>query len=220
MKDSKFIELLNLYIDHQISPADAILLEAEIQKNAERRRVYRQYCQMQKACMTLAENFRSDPPAGEKLIEMSRGTRRMAFATYAMGIAAAAACVALVVVNRPVLFQSPEVSPTLATSEIMSPVEEVAVAAAKPSAAEALPVLHPAFPGVPKEETPTTEALATADHVPLDWMHQVRLESVAAVNAENLWFDTRPAIQAHDLTLRSVRPSEAQVESTAFIFAK
>lgn len=220
MKDSKFIELLNLYIDHQISPADAALLEAEIQKNAERRRVYRQYCQMQKACVTLAENFRSDPPASEKLIEMARGTRRMAFATYAMGIAAAAACVALVVVNRPVLFQAPEASPTVATSESMSSAEEVTLAVAESPAAEARTVLHPAFPGVTKDDAPTSEALATANHVPLDWMHQVRLESVSTENAENLWFDTRPAIQAHDLTLRSVRPSEAQVETTAFIFAK
>src|SRR5690606_3939669 len=152
-------ELLNLYIDHQISPADAVLLEAEIQKNPERRRVYREYCQMQKACVILAENFKSEPPAGDKIIEMARGSRRMAFATYAMGIAAAAACVALVVVNRPILFQSPEASPALATSEIMSSAEEVTMAVAESPAGEARPVLHPAFPGVTKEETPTRAAV-------------------------------------------------------------
>ncbi|HTO05027.1 MAG TPA: hypothetical protein VL069_15050, partial [Opitutus sp.] len=206
MKDSKFIELLNLYIDHQISAADAALLESEIQKNPERRRVYRQYCQMQKACVTLAENFRSDPPAGDKLVEIAQGPRRMAFATYAMGIAAAAACVALVVVNRPVLFPSNDASPTIATTEITSSAQEVTTAIAETPAAEARTVLHPAFPGVTKADAPTSEVVATADHVPLDWMHQVRLESVSA---ENLWFDTRPAIQAYDLTLRSARPSEA-----------
>jgi hypothetical protein len=193
------------------------LLEAEIQKNPERRRVYREYCQMQKACVILAENFKSEPPAGEKLIEMSQGSRRMAFATYAMGLAAAAACVALVVVNRPVLLQAIDASPTVATAETRLPAEEVAVAVTETTAAEARTVLHPAFPGVVKDDAPASEAVATADHVPLDWMHQVRLESVAA---ENLWFETRPAIQAHDLTLRSARPSEAQVETTAFIFAK
>lgn len=218
MKDSKFIELLNLYIDHQISAADAALLEAEIQKNPARRRVYREYCQMQKACVILAENFKTEPPAGDKIIEMAQGQRRMAFATYAMGLAAAAACVALVVVNRPVLFEPIDAAPTIATSEIMSSADEMAVAVAESPAAEARTVLHPAFPGVtPKEDASTSEAVATAEHVPLDWMHQVKLESVSA---ENLWFETHPAIQAHDLTLRSARPSEAQVETTAFIFAK
>ena len=217
MKDSKFIELLNLYIDHQISASDAALLEAEIQKNPERRRVYREYCQMQKACVILAENFKSEPPAGDKLIEMAQGQRRMAFATYAMGLAAAAACVALVVVNRPVLLQAIDASPAVATAEVMTPADEVAIAVAESTASEARTVLHPAFPGVNKDDEPTSEAVATADHVPLDWMHQVQLESVSA---ENLWFETPPAIEAHDLTLRSARPSEAQVETTAFIFAK
>ena len=50
MKESKFIELLNLYVDHQISPDDAKLLESEVESNPTRRRIYRQYCQMQKAC--------------------------------------------------------------------------------------------------------------------------------------------------------------------------
>ena len=33
MKDSEFIELLNLYLDHEISTADAARLEAEVQAN-------------------------------------------------------------------------------------------------------------------------------------------------------------------------------------------
>ena len=33
MKDTKFIELLNLYLDHQISETDAAALEAEIRQN-------------------------------------------------------------------------------------------------------------------------------------------------------------------------------------------
>ena len=47
MKDSEFIELLNLYLDHEISVADAARLEAEVQGSPARRRVYREYCQMQ-----------------------------------------------------------------------------------------------------------------------------------------------------------------------------
>ena len=94
MKNAKFIELLNLYVDRQISPADAALLEAEIQQNPERRKVYREYCQMQKACSILTENFRTETPV-EKRVTVDTSPRRFTFVTYAMGFAAAAACVAL-----------------------------------------------------------------------------------------------------------------------------
>ncbi|MBK8476154.1 MAG: hypothetical protein IPL39_07510 [Opitutaceae bacterium] len=60
MTHEKFIELLNLYLDGDLPPADAAALEREIHGNVERRRIYRQYCQMQKACTHLAERFREE----------------------------------------------------------------------------------------------------------------------------------------------------------------
>ena len=36
MKDNEFIELLNLYLDHEISQEDAARLEAEVQRNPAR----------------------------------------------------------------------------------------------------------------------------------------------------------------------------------------
>ena len=90
MKDSKFIELLNLYVDHQISAEDAARLEAEIQRTPERRRVYRQYCQMQKACTVLADNFRTQIPPAGKVVEFPRPARSpLRAATYGMGVLAA-----------------------------------------------------------------------------------------------------------------------------------
>lgn len=217
MKDSKFIELLNLYVDHQISPADAALLEAEIQQKPERRQIYRQYCQMQKACVTLAENFRSEAPAGEKVIEMSPAPRRMAIATYAMGFAAAAACIALVVVNRPA-GPSTKLMQTVAVAQpIATPVEANVVAAAVQAPEANRTVLHPAFSGIAKNDETAAATVAVADHVSLDWMNQVQLQRVPA---ENLWFETRPTLEAQDLMLRSARPYQGQVESTAFIFPK
>jgi anti-sigma factor RsiW len=221
MKDSKFIELLNLYIDHQISPEDAALLEAEIQQKPERRRIYRQYCQMQKACVVLAENFRSEAPDNDKVVEMSPAPRRMALVTYAMGVAAAAACVALVVVNRPVAKQGLTLVPTAIAEELLTSNEAVAAVEASPVSKTARPALHPAFAGMKRDEPTVDAAVATATHVPLDWMHQIQVERVSA---ENLWFNTRPTLQAQDLTLRSTQsfaqPHEGQVETTAFIFAK
>lgn len=106
MKESEFITLLNLYVDHEITPADAARLEAEVQANPARRRTYRQYCQMSKACTMLAKDFADEAPApqADNVIALAPASRfgfgwgPGAFA--ATGLAVAAACVALVFVNR------------------------------------------------------------------------------------------------------------------------
>lgn len=110
MKEKEFIELLNLYLDHEISPADAVRLEAEIRGNLDRRRVYLQYCRMQQACKVIAADFnaaeegaaasadRKVIPFTPNVIPASRRPR--APFAYALGAVAAAACVALVFVGR------------------------------------------------------------------------------------------------------------------------
>ncbi len=60
MTHEKFIESLNLYLDGELPPAEAAALEREIAGSTERRRIYRQYCQMQNACAELAERFREE----------------------------------------------------------------------------------------------------------------------------------------------------------------
>jgi len=57
ISDKKFIELLNLYLDHEISAAEVRVLEAEILSNPARHRLYRQYCAMHKGCLELASTF-------------------------------------------------------------------------------------------------------------------------------------------------------------------
>lgn len=106
MKDSEFIELLNLYLDHEISAADAARLEAEVQANPARRQIYRKYCQMQKACKMLTHDFQTEPSeAAEKVVpfnpaaEPRRASQGGGF--YTIGaLVAAAACIAIVLVGR------------------------------------------------------------------------------------------------------------------------
>ena len=50
MKDREFIQLLNLYVDREITADDARRLEIEVASSPERRKVYDQYCRIQKAC--------------------------------------------------------------------------------------------------------------------------------------------------------------------------
>ncbi len=105
MKESKFIELLNLYIDRQISPEEAALLEEEILHNPRHRRIYQQYCRMHRACTLVFENIRAQADQGAGVEEVAGRavgfaprTRRPVWGYYAAGLAAAA-CVALVAVQ-------------------------------------------------------------------------------------------------------------------------
>ncbi|MGH7943919.1 MAG: anti-sigma factor family protein [Opitutaceae bacterium] len=112
MNDTEFIQLLNLYLDHEISTADSARLEAEVQRNAARRHVYQQYCRMQKACRMIASDFQTDSadavvPAEKKIIAFNPAVveaaarRRKRAAIYGSGsFAALAACVALVFAGR------------------------------------------------------------------------------------------------------------------------
>ncbi|HYP17796.1 MAG TPA: hypothetical protein VEQ65_11345 [Opitutus sp.] len=213
MKDSRFIELLNLYVDHQISADDAALLEAEIQRKPERRRVYREYCQMQKACAMLSENFRAQAPAGGKVLEFPRASRsRMNVATYAMGVLAAAACVALVLVERDRLNDNAaqQQAPTVAVVEQVpaSPAVEIAPAAARPA-------LQPAFAGLVRDDVPVNASLAA--NVPLDWMNGVQLQRVST---GEIWFESRPAAQPGELVFRSPRTNDPQASLAAFRFQR
>jgi hypothetical protein len=104
MKDAEFIELLNLYLDHEISPADAARLEAEVHGNPARLRIYQDYCRMEKACKLLAGKFETEtvPALTDKVIpfEPAEGSTRRT-GIYAIGLlAGAAACVAIVFIGR------------------------------------------------------------------------------------------------------------------------
>lgn len=131
MKDSEFIELLNLYLDHEISAADAARLEAEVQRDPNRQKIYRQYCRMQKACRLLTADFQPET-AGEasgKVVAFDRATvaaapRRNSGGIYTVGaLAAAAACVAIIFAGRsrtsPVETATMAAAPTPAVAPVL-----------------------------------------------------------------------------------------------------
>lgn len=104
MKDTRFSELVNLYIDRQISPEEQAELELEIRTNPRRRQVYLHYCRMHRATKLVYESFRATAddgteaprqPASIALLEDRLRARRARW-KYAMGGLAAAACLALV----------------------------------------------------------------------------------------------------------------------------
>jgi hypothetical protein len=108
MKDTRFIELVNLYIDRQISPEETAELETEIQANPRRRQIYHQYCHMHRATKLVYESFRAhvDQPAGAAaqpgsiayFAQRRQRVRRNFWLSAAAGLAAAA-CVAVYLVR-------------------------------------------------------------------------------------------------------------------------
>ncbi len=219
MKDTKFIELLNLYLDHQITPEEAALLETEIRRNPERRRLYREYCLMHKACSRLAEDFRESAPPARRPATTAIPRRRGNW-FYATGLAVAAACVALVVVNMP---------GTDATGPVVSPesAAPVVVATSHPIPAPVIPALasrnsdlHTVFSTrtlVQWGEDSAREAMFTGGDR-LDWINQMQ---VAPLRSDSLVFESAPASDTPEARpFRSQRPFYGTAEMTAFQFQR
>ena len=105
MSEREFLELLNLYLDREITPADADRLEREIRADASRHRTYLQYCRMQQAVRLLgtagdigSEARTAAVPASRKVVSGDRWGSRWVWT----GALAAAALILLVLgVRRP-----------------------------------------------------------------------------------------------------------------------
>jgi hypothetical protein len=103
MKDKRFLELVNIYLDGEISEAETLELEGEIRSSAKRMDEYRRYCRMQKACMLLAEQSREEmATAGEKVVRLPEARRSWLWGQWWRGgvyggTAAIAATVILVI---------------------------------------------------------------------------------------------------------------------------
>eukprot|EP01035_Chromulina_nebulosa_P015261 gene15261-20220_t len=178
MKDSEFIELLNLYLDHEITAADAARLEAEVQASPDRRKVYLQYCRMQKACTVLAKDFAEKSAAaeaeGRKIVAFEPQRSPWATGLWAAGGLAAAACVALVLVNRPA--GNEQTAPGLAIAQpVAAPTEAKVVVAQSgltiapmPATAIARTVTVPVNHRVELQPVLTTRGLTLANQMASD----------------------------------------------------
>lgn len=230
MKDTRFIELVNLYIDRQATPAEAAELELEIQSDPRRRQVYQQYCRMHRATKLVYESFRthaeqSNQPARQPAtiahIQSRSRARRMRWAYAASGLAAAA-CIAFVLMRS---------SPTESTSLVAS-VETKApatVVAALPQANNATPVqVSPTVESI----TPLNRPVLSRDYATLmaafteedQRLHNLPASSVNP-QLDSLFddgvFDTRaPVLPLRANGQQNRRNPRAQTEFTAFQFQR
>ena len=234
MNDRRFIELLNLYLDHQIEPEEATELETEVMRNPTRRRTYDQYCRLQRACSLLGEKERSQAPEHRGFARSLRDAERKIAAprrstwspVYVGGFAATAmaACVAvLVVVNRS--SDSSSVNDGLADS--VQPEQIAAVATTTPAPApvqSAAPSfeLQPAFApaGLGAVRNAREAEIAANDREALEWMQRVELSPTQRVVVDEQAFETRPVLQADTRVFRSRHSLQSNAEFTAFQFQR
>ena len=243
MKDSEFIELLNLYLDHEISAEDAARIEAEVQQNPARRRVYQDYCRMQKACTLLAKDYVDQAVATsvpeDRKIAAFEPRRSWGLGVYAGGLAAAAACVALVVLANRSTSVAPipnAANPVAAlTPSTSAPVDVNVQLVAGNSAARTIaqtvtvaaqhsdqrPVFAASPLGMSKGNV-SAGTLVAADQPALDarfeWINSMQLSPVR-VPADNLRFDAKTDLKADP---RTYGPGHLQsdVQNAAFQFQR
>lgn len=218
MTDRKFTELLNLYLDHELSAADATLLEAEIQRSPERRRRYRQYCQMQKACTLLAEDFRTEAPEAGKVTAFPGARRRnIARSFYALGAVAAAACVAFLVIGRQ-SSSGPAAQPATSLAQTGPTARPLLTMPAASRSSGELQTVFTAQSLAALNNVPVTDALAAeASRLRYEWIKQVHMSSL---DLESVPFETSPSAEPDSRTFGSKRPFDAQVEMTAYRFQR
>ncbi|MGA3008308.1 MAG: hypothetical protein ABSE59_10505 [Opitutaceae bacterium] len=228
MKESRFIELINLYIDRQIGPEEADELESEIARSPAHRRTYLQYCRMHRACTLLFENTHAPTAPLAEALSQAEGkvsvfpARRFRLAHLALGAGlAAAACVAFVLVNPAAKNSS--------LSESKLGVRELTQVNVPPESFHPVAVVSTARPvelqtvfAANRYSLANNRAAIDAQRAAFDWMNQIELSPMpaAADNSETV-FGPPVAAPLSDLRFqRERRDDQPAVEMTAFEFQR
>ncbi|AWI10205.1 anti-sigma factor family protein [Ereboglobus luteus] len=212
MKDKRFIELVNLCVDHQLTPDEARELETELHANPARQRTYLQYCRMQKACSQLFESERAHAPATPRLARALASANRKITHTpvrtpsswwrnpFAIGglATAMAACVAVFVIHRATPSHTqPALAPVVATSPALAsdaqPSVAVAAVIAAPVRKTPAPAAIPVQPQPKRFRLPVvTSFSAEQNTAPLiedsvfAWTKDVQLRPLRKVSTEDI----------------------------------
>lgn len=244
MKDAEFIELLNLYLDHEITPADAARLEAEVLGNPPRREIYRDYCRMQKGCKLLAQEFQTEPvPAVEdKVVAFATARAQTRRATFyvASGFAAAAACVAFIFVNgdrtadpaapapQNTMAQSISASPTAAPDAVLAAASSrssertIGRTVTIPQEQEVQPMLVNALTLAGNSSAGQTSLLSNGEQnaAQFEWIRTMQLAPVQRVSIDEFRFDGRAPAQAGNRPYATPGAQQGAMEWNAIRYSK
>lgn len=226
MKDTRFTDLINLYIDRQISPAETAELEAEIRANPRHRQVYLQYCRMHHATKLVYESFRAhadqqpgamrQPGTIEHFHRRKRANQRARW-LYAAGGLAAAACLALVLMRPGTV---PSSSANVALTQ-PTPVATVAAAPIKVESAAAVQAGTPAVfaVNIAAREEPDYAAMLTALRREDQRTFAVSLNASLFDDGVFATKQTLPA-GSHRIAPNKKSENKASAEFTAFQFQR
>ncbi len=218
MNDREFIELLNLYVDHEIGPADALRLEAEVLRDTERREIYDQYCRMQKACSMLSEEVVEPAPS----VIAFPSPPRLGFGSVLGGLAAAAV-VALVVADfRGTVAPGPSRAASASTG---SPAARPLAAAAPLESDSMKPVFFVRMPSdqmSPRGRQAIFSSIDTSSQMAqLNWIGAVHMTPVFTSPSPGFLLNPKTDLKAAALAdPQGVRDDQDQVEMTAFRFQR
>ncbi|HEX2100916.1 MAG TPA: hypothetical protein VHF69_09640 [Candidatus Synoicihabitans sp.] len=247
MNDRRFIELLNLYVDQELSEVEARELEQEIAHRPERRQVYSQYCRMQRACVTLFEQQNApvprvtelaeaahNPPAAAPAIRIfdaplqparSHGSRSLwpVFAWSGGALAATAAVVTVLLVRQPAVGPVAP-TPAVALVETAPVAAPIALAEAASTPAKTADSYQPIFRvnlratnGDPFSSNAPSLAMEQSD---LQWLQQLKLAPMRRTPIEFIQFDSRSTFDTTTPAFVSDRTDGAATELNAFQFTR
>jgi hypothetical protein len=218
MNDREFIELLNLYVDREITTADALRLEAEVSARPERRKIYDQYCRMQRACSLLAEE--GSEFAGQEADVVSFPRSRAWQPVQLLMAAAAAACVIGLVGIRHRAPQAAQGAPMAVSTRV--PVRAVAdTADFSPSPDAMRAVFLTRLPAPDQAQGELISAVDASSQVAqLNWIGGIHMAPVLPANADFL-AGARPDLRASVLSdSQNSRDFQEPTEMAAFRFQR
>jgi hypothetical protein len=225
MKESRFIELINLYIDRQIGPEEAAELETEIARSPAHRRTYLQYCRMHRACTLLFEDFHAPATTLTQALSQAEGKvtafpgrgYRLARIALGMGGLAAAACVAFILVNHPASVPAPAAKSSVnEMAQVNVPPESFHLAAVPPNIR---PVEFQTVFAVHKISLASNQAASDAQRAAFDWMKQIELSPMSNAGNSETIFGPQPETPSSDLRFQRERhDGQPAAEMTAFEF--
>jgi anti-sigma factor RsiW len=209
MKDREFIRLLNLYVDREISAQDALRLETEVASHPERRRVYEQYCRIQKACRIIAEDEAAGAaPADIPAAEPVRGPWRLTPVFGSMAIAALMALAVYGFRGRPdVVAARPDIGPSRVAAAPAEPMKPVFATRVAPQADAGV------------RATLLANDATNAHAEQLDWIGGISLTPVGTQSDTDLFVG--PKAGARDSSAEApVSGSDEPAEMAAFRFQR
>jgi hypothetical protein len=211
MKDREFIELLNLYVDREISATDALRLESEVVANPKRREVYDQYCRMQKACTMLSlEQIEASAPAERNIVNFPSRSG-WSLGPTALGLAAALACAVGIIT-----FKLHEEHTAQAYAAVAANVSN-----APSSARVADDAMKPVFvvSRFPVDTAVATTQFDTAKVDELNWIGNVQMPPVFTAPSQE-FLAPKTDIKAAALAEQAERDNQEPAEMTAFRFQR